>query len=180
MMWKLSRAGMPGAFGAGRALLLQLAHPWVTASIDEHSVVRDDPLGRARRTFQHVGTMVYGSMPQVMTSANQVRDIHEEIEGEVPMDSGAFKRGSEYRANEVAAMIWVHATLWETLAYMYEKMEGELTQAEKDQFYEETKLFAMLFGVPEQALPKDWNAFMAYNRAMWASPSLPWLKTVFA
>ena len=172
MMWKLSRAGMPGAFGAGRALLLQLAHPWVTASIDEHSVVRDDPLGRARRTFQHVGTMVFGSMPQVMTSANQVRDIHEEIEGEVPMDSGAFKRGSEYRANEVAAMIWVHATLWETLAYMYEKMEGELTQAEKDQFYEETKLFAMLFGVPEQALPKDWNAFMAYNRAMWASPQL--------
>jgi uncharacterized protein (DUF2236 family) len=172
MMWKLSRAGMPGAFGAGRALLLQLAHPWVTASIDEHSVVRDDPLGRARRTFQHVGTMVFGSMPQVMTSANQVRDIHEEIEGEVPMDSGAFQRGSEYRANEVAAMIWVHATLWETLAYMYEKMEGELTQEEKDQFYEETKLFAMLFGVPEPALPADWNAFMEYNRAMWASPQL--------
>ena len=172
MMWKLSRAGMPGAFGAGRALLLQLAHPWVTASIDEHSVVRDDPLGRARRTFQHVGTMVFGSMPQVMTSANQVRDIHEEIEGEVPMDSGAFKRGSEYRANEVAAMIWVHATLWETLAYMYEKMEGELTREEKDQFYEETKLFAMLFGVPEPALPADWNAFMEYNRAMWASPQL--------
>ena len=67
MMWKLSRAGMPGAFGAGRALLLQLAHPWVTASIDEHSVVRDDPLGRARRTFQHVGTMVFGSMPQVLS-----------------------------------------------------------------------------------------------------------------
>ena len=172
MMWKLSRAGMPGAFGAGRALLLQLAHPWVTASIDEHSVVRDDPLGRARRTFQHVGTMVFGSMPQVMTSANQVRDIHEEIEGEVPMDSGAFQRGSEYRANEVAAMIWVHATLWETLAYMYEKMEGELTSEEKDQFYEETKLFAMLFGVPEPALPADWNAFMEYNRAMWASPQL--------
>ena len=172
MMWKLSRAGMPGAFGAGRALLLQLAHPWVTASIDEHSVVRDDPLGRARRTFQHVGTMVFGSMPQVMTSANQVRDIHEEIEGEVPMDSGAFQRGSEYRANEVAAMIWVHATLWETLAYMYEKMEGELTREEKDQFYEETKLFAMLFGVPEPALPADWNAFMEYNRAMWASPQL--------
>ena len=172
MMWKLSRAGMPGAFGAGRALLLQLAHPWVTASIDEHSVVRDDPLGRARRTFQHVGTMVFGSVPQVMTSANQVRDIHEEIEGEVPMDSGAFQRGSEYRANEVAAMIWVHATLWETLAYMYEKMEGELTREEKDQFYEETKLFAMLFGVPEPALPADWDAFMEYNRAMWASPQL--------
>ena len=172
MMWRLSGMALPGSFGAGRSLLLQVAHPWVTAGIDEHSVVRNDPLGRARRTFYHILSVTYGSMPQVMASANQVRDIHEEIEGHLPEESGAFERGSEYRANEINAMIWVHATLWETIVHMYEKMEEPLTQQEKDRFYEETKLFAMLFGIPEQALPADWNEFMEYNRAMWNSPQL--------
>ena len=172
MMWKVTGLALPSGFGAGRALLLQVAHPWVTAGIDEHSVVRDDPLGRARRTFYHISNMVYGSTSQAMTSANQVRDIHEEIEGHVTEQAGAFDRGSEYRANEINAMIWVHATLWETSMHMYEEMIGTLSQEEKDQYYEETKLFAMLFGIPESALPKDWNEFMAYNEAMWDSPQL--------
>lgn len=162
----------PGGFGAGRALLLQNAHPWITQGIDEHSVVREDALGRARRTFQHVFTMTYGSMPQVMRSANQVHAIHEAIEGEMDYDAGAFKRGTEYRANEINAMIWVHATLWETLAMMYEQLKGKLTDEQREQFYQETKLFAMLFGIPEDALPQDWNEFIAYNEAMWASPQL--------
>ena len=172
MMWKLDGLSAPPAFGAGRALLLQVAHPWVTAGIDQHSEVRNDPMGRARRTFYHISSMVFGSMPQAMASANQVRDIHEEIDGEMTEEAGAFHRGSEYRANEINAMIWVHATLWETIVHMYEKLEDDLTPEEKNQFYEETKLFAMLFGIPESALPADWDAFMDYNRAMWASPQL--------
>lgn len=172
MMWKLDGLGAPPAFGAGRALLLQVAHPWVTAGIDQHSDVRTDPLGRARRTFYHISSMVFGSIPQAMASANQVRDIHEEIDGKMTEQAGAFDHGSEYRANEISAMIWVHATLWETIVHMYEKLEHELTPEEKNQFYEETKLFAMLFGIPESALPADWNEFMAYNEAMWNSPQL--------
>ena len=131
MMWKLDGLGAPPAFGAGRALLLQVAHPWVTAGIDQHSEVRNDPLGRARRTFYHISSMVFGSMPQVMASANQVRNIHEEIEGEMTEQAGAFHHGSAYRANEVSAMIWVHATLWETIVHMYEKLEHKLTPKKK-------------------------------------------------
>lgn len=172
MFWELQGPGIPGAMGAGRALLLQVAHPWITAAIDEHSETREDPVGRARRTFEHVLTMVYGSMPQVMHSANEVRNIHEEIEGEIPYEAGAFDQGSEYRANEVSAMIWVHATLWETLVHMYEHLDSNLTNEEKEQFYQETKLFAMLFGIPEKALPRTWDEFMEYNHAMWRSEQL--------
>lgn len=172
MMWKISRPAISGAWGAGRALLLQTAHPWVTAGIDEHSIVREDPMLRARRTFINIFTMIYGSMPQVMASANLVHKTHNAVTGEIPYEAGAFKKHSEYRANEVYAMIWVHATLWDTLVRMYEEMEEPLTREEKDRFYEETKLFAMLFGIPRDALPPDWDSFMAYNQAMWESPQL--------
>lgn len=172
MMWRLSGPLAPGGMGAGRALLLQTAHPWITAGIDEHSIVRYDPVERARRTAVNVSTMVFGSMPQVMRAAHKVHKTHQEIKGKIPYHAGAFHQGSEYRANEVNAMIWVHATLWDTLVMMYEELEEPLTQYEKDRFYEETKLFAMLFGIPESALPKNWNDFMAYNQAMWNSAQL--------
>lgn len=172
MFWKLTEPATPAGMGAGRALLLQTAHPWVTAGIDDHSIVRYDPVERARRTFVGINTIVYGSMPQVMAAANTIHKSHTEIKGKMAYDSGAFKEGSEYRANEVAAMIWVHATLWETLVTMYEKFNDPLTQAEKDRFYEETKLFAMVFGIPESALPRNWNEFMDYNQSMWYSPQL--------
>jgi uncharacterized protein (DUF2236 family) len=37
--------------GAGRALLLQLAHPWIAAAIEQHSDTFDNPIGRFHRTF---------------------------------------------------------------------------------------------------------------------------------
>ncbi|HVL01010.1 MAG TPA: lipoprotein insertase outer membrane protein LolB [Dongiaceae bacterium] len=172
MYWKLLAPAAPAGMGAGRALLLQTAHPWVTAGIDEHSIVRYDPMERFRRTFSNINTMVYGSMPQVMSAAHFVRSMHNEVKGTINYHAGAFKPGSNYGANEISAMIWVHATLWETTVHMYEEVVEPLTQEEKDRFYEETKLFAMLFGIPESALPRNWNEFMAYAEAMWYSPQL--------
>ncbi|MDX1804168.1 MAG: lipoprotein insertase outer membrane protein LolB [Alcanivorax sp.] len=169
MMWQLTGPLAPAGLGAGRALLLQIAHPWITTAIDEHSIVREDPLKRARLTFRYILTMVYGSTPQAMTAANKVRSIHEQVKGTMPEKAGAFAKGSEYRANEVNAMIWVQATLWDTLVRMYEKERHKLSDKEKEQFYQETKLFAMLFGIPDKALPATWNDFIAYNRAMWDS-----------
>src|SRR5690606_8087505 len=69
MMWELNRYFLPAGFGAGRALLLQIAHPWVTAGIDEHSEVRNDPIERGRRTFVYMYTIIYGSLPQAMNAA---------------------------------------------------------------------------------------------------------------
>ncbi|WP_290577041.1 lipoprotein insertase outer membrane protein LolB [Ketobacter sp.] len=172
MMWRLTSRVTPAAMGAGRALLLQTAHPWITAGIDEHSIVRYDPLERARRTFIYISTIVYGSMPQVMEAANTVHKIHNAIEGQIPYQAGAFKEGSHYGANEVSAMIWVSATLWDTLAKMYEEYEEPLTPAEQDQFYEEIKLFNMIFGIPESANPPNWTAFEDYVETMVHSPQL--------
>lgn len=172
MMWQILKYVVPPGLGAGRALVLQVAHPWVTIGINEHSKVKMDPLERGRRTFRSITAMVFGSLPQAMAAADHVRREHDKISGTMKYDAGAFKEGTRYNANEINAMIWVHTTLWETVIHMYEQIERPLTHAEKERFYEETKLFAMLFGIPLEALPKDWDAFMAYNRDMWASDQL--------
>ncbi|MFZ5722540.1 MAG: oxygenase MpaB family protein [Pseudomonadota bacterium] len=171
LMWRLGRESI-GFFGGGRAALLQLAHPWVANAIDQHSQTRDDPLGRFRRTFINVFSMIYGNTGQVMRVANNVHRIHQGIQGTLPEESGAFAQGSRYQANEVQAMLWVHATLWDTQVRMYELVFPALTRDEKERYYQETKLFAYLFGIPDDALPPDWGAFQEYMDGMYASDEL--------
>ncbi len=48
--WRIDREAVI-FLGAGRALLMQLAHPWVAAAIAEHSKTFADPIGRFHRTF---------------------------------------------------------------------------------------------------------------------------------
>ena len=107
-----------------------------------------------------------------MDAANTVHKIHNAIEGQIPYEAGAFKEGSHYGANEVSAMIWVSATLWDTLVKMYEEYEQPLTRAEQDKFYEEIKLFNMMFGIPPSANPPTWTAFEDYVETMVHSPQL--------
>ncbi|MGH8491496.1 MAG: oxygenase MpaB family protein [Moraxellaceae bacterium] len=172
MMWKINRYIATGAFGAGQAMLLQFSYPWITAGIDDHSMVKKDPIERGRNTFRYVLTMLYGSREQALTAARDVRRIHAKVQGYMRYRAGAFGEGSEYRANEEAAMVWVHATLWETQMKMYEEGVGKVSDIDKEQYYQESKLFAYLFGIREEALPAHWLDFVAYCDKMRASDQL--------
>lgn len=172
MMWRIGRCHIPITLGAGRALLLQVAHPWVTQGVDHHSRTREDPIGRGRRTFTYVLSMTLGSLELAMAAAHAVHRRHTGIRGQMDYEAGTFAHGSEYRANEVNALVWVHATLWDSAMRLYEEVVERVSATDKERFYQETKLFAYLFGIPDRALPQDWPAFVAYNEAMWASDVL--------
>lgn len=172
MMWEVNKYPLSAMQGSGRALLLQIAHPWVTNAIDEHSKTRDDPVGRGERTFTHVGRMVFGSLDQAIDSAHIVYRLHSEIRGKLLAGSKATPAGNDYAANEIAASVWVHATLWDTAARMYEMFVRPLTAEEKERYYQETRRFAWMFGIPDDVLPKDWNAFQAYCEDMYNGPEL--------
>src|SRR5262249_422528 len=57
VIWRIDREAAI-FLGAGRALLLQLAHPWVAAAISEHSRTFADPIGRFHLTFEMVFSLV--------------------------------------------------------------------------------------------------------------------------
>lgn len=161
MAWKVNRH-TEIFMGAGAANLLQLAHPWVAQAIDQHSKTQTEPFARLRRTFLNVHQMVFGNLDQVLQSALRVHNIHAAIAGKVSESTGKTKAGSAYFANQVGAMMWVHATLWVTGLRVYEIFHGPLSRAEREQYYTESKLFAYLFGIPADAMPPTWNDFMAY------------------
>lgn len=176
MVWKVWKHALMFA-GAGRAALLQTAHPWVAVGVTQHSKVLNDPLGRFQRTFENVFAMIFGDLELAITKARKVHEMHARITGTLPEDSGAWGKGARYEANNVNALLWVHSTLWESSVTIYELVYPALTKAEKEQLYEESRRFAWLFGISDADLPKDWDDFMAYNRRMWESSELTVAKT---
>jgi uncharacterized protein (DUF2236 family) len=76
--------------------------------------------------------------------------------------------GNRYQANDEDALFWVHSTLWETSLHMYETFVGPLTAQEKEQYYEETKFFAYLFGIPDEVIPERYADFVRYNENRWS------------
>jgi uncharacterized protein (DUF2236 family) len=170
-VWEVNRHA--GVFlGSGRAALLQVAHPQVAQAIAHHSAARNDPYGRFQRTFRQVFPMVWGSLEQATAAARAVHRAHCSISGRFEEDVGRHARGDRYDANDRAALLWVHATLWETSILLHETFVGPLESALKERYYQETKRFAALFGLDDDELPGDWNEFAAYNRRMWESSEL--------
>ena len=155
--------------GGGRAALLQLAHPFVAQAVADHSRTREDMLGRFLRTFEHVFAMVWGDLDAAVASARRVHAIHTHIHGVVRETAGGVAAGTRYDANLPDALLWVHATLWDTSLQISELLLGPLSLAEKDAYWEETKRFAALFGIPAEMVPADWTAFRRYLDDMLAS-----------
>jgi uncharacterized protein (DUF2236 family) len=171
MMWQIDREAAI-FLGAGRALLLQLAHPWVAAAIAQHSRTLADPIGRFHRTFNTMFTIVFGTTEQALAAARRLHHRHACISGTLPEATGAFAAGSRYEANDVAALRWVHATLIDTALVAYELVCQLLSSEERERYWSEARQFAAFFGIPQDVLPWSWRNFADANEQMWRSDVL--------
>ena len=169
--WQVNREC--GVFlGAGRAALLQLAHPWVATSLAHHSNLLHDAIGRFHSTFRVVYTMLFGTRAQALAASRQLHSRHTGIRGELPAAIGPYPAHQHYAANEVEALRWVYATLIDSALLAYGTVLPPLSPSARGAYYAESKHFGALCGIPPEALPADWDGFAAYMKEMLASPVL--------
>jgi uncharacterized protein (DUF2236 family) len=173
--------------GGGRAALLQLSHPWVAHAVSQHSQTQSDPLGRFQRTFDAVYAMVFGDLDEATRSARRVHAVHSRVRGAIDENIGIFSSGDRYEANDAQALNWVHATLIDSALQAFELVVRPLSDAEREGYYQESKRFARLFGIPPSVLSGDYAAFRRYFDSMLASdvihagrPALELRKFLFA
>ncbi len=169
--WRVNRESAV-FLGAGRAALLQLAHPWVAVALAHHSNLLNDAIGRFHSTFRVIYTMLFGTRAQAIEASKRLYQRHTGIRGELPQAIGSHVRGEHYEANEIAALRWVYATLVESAVLAYEFVLPPLSPAEREQYYLESKRMAALFGIRGEDLPQDWAAFSRYTAEMFDSPQL--------
>ncbi|HTE56444.1 MAG TPA: oxygenase MpaB family protein [Kofleriaceae bacterium] len=169
--WEINREVIQ-LWGGGRAILMQLAHPFVAHGVDQHSATRTDARGRFQRTFAAVFAMAFGELDDAVRAARRVHAIHTRVRGSIDEDVGRWPRGTAYHANEVDALLWVHATLVDTSIAVREALFGPMEPALVERFYQEQKRFAYLFGIPDSSIPADHAGFRAYMARMLESGEL--------
>lgn len=165
MSWKINRESAL-FLGAGRAALLQLAHPWVATALEQHSSLMARPIARFHSTFRILFAMIFGSLDQALVAARHLYTVHTCIRGQMTEDVGAYRRGSAYEANEIAALRWVYATLVESAVLACECVMPPLSAGELAAYFNESRTLAALFGLPKTELPGDWSGFLDYCREM--------------
>jgi uncharacterized protein (DUF2236 family) len=159
--WRVNREAVLFA-GGGRAALLQLAHPAVSHAIEQHSPTKSDPQGRFVRTFTHVYAMLFGDLESTLEAARRVHTTHARIRGDITEPGGAFAAGDRYQANDREALLWVFATLVDSTLQAYSLLVQPLSPGERERYYDESKMFGQLFGIPPELFPADYPAFRRY------------------
>ena len=154
--------GDTSAFVGGiRALLIQTAHPEVSAGVEQHSRYRDDPLGRLSRTSVYVTETTYGSMPEVEAAVQAVRTAH------VPV-KGRSERDKAYSASNPGMAAWVHNVLTDSFLAAYQAYgASKLTPEDADRFVEEqTRIGALLGASPMPTTAAELAAWVSEHPAL--------------
>jgi uncharacterized protein (DUF2236 family) len=137
-------------FGAGRALVLQLAHPAVAQGVEDHSDFKGNPFKRLQGTLEATYAVVFGSQELAAGVGRRIRWIHD------------FVVGPGYAANDPMNLLWVHATLTDTALRCYTTLVEPLSDADQETYYQEMKGAAEVFGCPRSEQPATLADFRAY------------------
>ncbi|WP_433338436.1 oxygenase MpaB family protein [Spirillospora sp. CA-294931] len=135
---------------AGRALLLQVAHPKVAQGVADHSDLRHRPLDRLYGTLDFLTIVAFGTEEEAERMGRAIRRTHERI------------TGPGYSGNDPDLQVWVNATLIDAALFVYEDVlrspSGDLAAAYIDQ----ARFVAEVLGCPPGAQPADLASFRRY------------------
>jgi uncharacterized protein (DUF2236 family) len=161
--------------GWGRAILLQLAHPLVAAGVFDHSGFRGTPYAAASRLYHTVHAMLsltFGDDVARERTLEAIRAIHRRVNGVLPEAAGRYPSGTRYSAEDPALVLWVHATLVESVLLVYEQIVAPLTEAERDHYCAEAFPIAVALAAREAEVPRTWRDLRAYLDRMYSSNAI--------
>ena len=153
ILWRVNRESAVALAGTC-AVLMQFAHPKVAAGVRDHSRYQVDAVGRLRRTMDLTLAIVFGPRPAAMQAVRAINARHRAV------------RGPGYSAMDPELLLWVHATLVHSAIRGYRALVGSLTDAEADQYYQDTKAIGVLLGIPCELYPARVEGLEEYLHRM--------------
>ena len=161
--------------GWTRAILLQLAHPLVAAGVAEHSSFRSGrvhALLRLHHTIRSMLALAFGDAAGRLAALETIRAIHRRVHGRLHTPAGIFPAGTPYSAEDPALVLWVHATLLESIPLTYQLLVSPLTDGDKDAYCEQAAAVAIDLGARDDEVPRTWARCREYLDRMYASGAI--------
>jgi uncharacterized protein (DUF2236 family) len=158
-----------------RAILLQLAHPLVAAGVADHSTFRrgmGDALSRLHHTVGAMLALTFGDDRAHDAALDTIRTIHRRVNGTLRAPCGPFPAGTRYSAEDPALLLWVHATLIDSILRVYEQLVATLSEVDRDNYCADAADVAVALGAHPQDVPRTWRALQAYMYAQLTSGAI--------
>jgi len=143
--------------GGGRALMLQACHEMVGAGVHQHSAFQTDPWRRLRRTSDFYLSLVYAKQSDIPALNQWLDRAHQGVQGKSPS-------GKTYHANQIDLMLWVQATLADSVAWAWQQIWGPLRDDQLERYWQEQKIIGQAIGVQMQDLPEEWPGFQQWMK----------------
>ena len=161
--------------GWSRAVLLQMSHPLIAAGVAAHSTFRGGVRQTAARLHGTIGAMValtFGDDQERNETLARIRAIHVRVTGTLPRAAGPFAAGTPYSASDPELLLWVHATLLESIVMTTELLIGPVTTDARDAFCSESAPTLVALGGDPARAPRTWEALAGYIARMHRSGTL--------
>ena len=154
------------AFSGPRALLMQATHPVAFEGFFAHTGAMDEPYERLARTAKVMDTIAFGSREEADRATRRVRAMHKRVRGVLDKPAGRFAAGTPFAADDPELLLWVLASLVDSALVVYERYVGSLSHAERDAYWQDYRVVGGLFGLADDEMPADIDAFDDYMHEM--------------
>ncbi len=138
--WQIYKNPVALAIGGICAVLLEFADPRIRSGVWDHSIFKQDPLGRAQRTGTAAMVGTYGPQEAARRVIQGVNNMHARVQGTTP-------DGTAYDARDTELLDWVSATARYGFVMAYHHFVSRLSDAELAQYFSEGEIVASLYGV---------------------------------
>lgn len=151
--------------GWPRAVLMQMAHPLIAAGVARHSGFRDGALAAVGRLRSTVGAMLrvtFGTEDEAARTVAHIRTIHRHVNGRLHEPVGRFPAGTRYSAEDPDLVLWVHATLLDSVMLFYDRVVTPLSEAERDTICGEATWLPVALGARPEEVPATASGLDGY------------------
>jgi uncharacterized protein (DUF2236 family) len=155
-----------------RALLIGALEPLTYTGTMLSTRAGDRPFERLARTAKIQETVFLGTRTEADEVLARVHRLHGTINGALPEPAGSSPAGTPYSAFDPELMLWTLAVIADSGRAMYETMVRPLSEAEREDLWQDYVRFGELFDLPSSEVPGSYREFKAWWDAKLSSPDL--------
>ncbi len=155
-----------------RALLIGALEPLTYTGTMLSTRSGDRPFERLARTAKIQETVFLGTRAEADEVLARVHRLHQSVKGELPEAAGVHSTGTPYSAFDPELMLWTLAVIADSGREMYETLVRPLSEAEREDLWQDYVRFGELFELPRGEVPATHRAFKAWFDAKLASPQM--------
>lgn len=155
-----------------RALLIGALEPLTYTGTMLSTRSGDRPFERLARTAKIQETVFLGTREEADEALAAVHRLHEKVRGTLPEAAGAHPAGTAYSAIDPELMLWTLAVIADSGRAMYETLVRPLSEAEREDLWQDYVRFGELFELPRSAVPGSYREFEEWWEGRLASPEL--------